>query len=249
MGKQAPKSPDYNQIAKDQTAENRPNISTGNASQQWGVGPDGRPTMQTRLAGPLRHLEENLQSQALGSQLNPMDWSQFGELGNGDAARNQAIDAAYNQATSRLNPQWNQREQQMRAQLANQGLDPSSEAARNAGREFSNARNDAYSSAMSGAIAQGQAAGDSVFRNNLMQRQQMLSEALRKRGQPIEELSQLQRFYQLPGYNSAGNALMEGAQLGDNANWRRLMFEMQQNKDIAEGIGQLGSSIPSLFML
>lgn len=248
MGKQAPKGPDYNAVAAKQTEANRPNVQTGNASQTWGVGPDGRPMMKTQLTPMLGYAEEALRNQAYQGLANPLDWGQFGELGNGDAARDQAVTAAYNQATSRLNPQWDQRESQTRTQLANQGLDPNSQAARAQMQQLGQQRNDAYGSAMNSAIAQGQSAGDSVFRNNLMQRQQMVSEALRRRGQPLEELGAMQRFYQMPGYNQTSD-ILQGAQLQDNSNWRRLLFEMQQNKDIAEGIGQLGSSVPSLFML
>lgn len=248
MGKQAPQGPDYQQVAAQQTQANRPNVTTGNASQAWTQGPDGTWKMDTRLADPLQQTESVLQQQAKYGMQQPMDWGQFGQLGTGDAARQQAIDAAYGQATSRLDPQWQQREQQMRSQLANQGLDPTSEAARNAGREFGNARNDAYGSAMNSAIAQGQAAGDAVFRNNLMQRQQMISEALRQRGQPLDELSRLQQFYQLPGYNQT-NDMLQGAQLQGESDWRRFIQQQQMDADMAKGGLQLAATLPSLFML
>lgn len=118
----------------------------------------------------------------------PLDWSQLGTMGNGDAARQQAIDASYGQMSSRLDPMWNQREDRMRTQLLNQGLDPGSEAydtgMANLGRE----RNDAYTSALNASIGQGTAAGDSVFRNNLQGRQQQIAEMLKARSLPMQEL-------------------------------------------------------------
>jgi hypothetical protein len=88
-------------------------------------------------------------------------------LGTGDDARKQAIDAAYGQATSRLDPQWDRRMEAGRTQLLNQGLDPSSEAYKNQMQDMNFARNDAYSSAMNGAISQGTEAGHTAFQDNL----------------------------------------------------------------------------------
>jgi hypothetical protein len=56
-------------------------------------------------------------------------------------------DKAYSGLTSRLDPQWNQREQAMRTQLANQGIASGTEAYTNAMRDFNTGRNDAYQQA------------------------------------------------------------------------------------------------------
>jgi hypothetical protein len=107
--------------------------------------------------------------QALGQGID----SRLGQIntqagpGTGDEARQQAIDAAYGQAQSRLSPQWDQRESAQRTQMINQGLDPGSQAydsqMGNLGRE----RNDAYTSAMASAIGQGTAAGHTAFMDNV----------------------------------------------------------------------------------
>ena len=62
-------------------------------------------------------------------------------------------DKAYQAMTSRLDPQWTQREGMERTRLANQGLSPGGEAYTNAMRDFSQARNDAYQQANLGAIS------------------------------------------------------------------------------------------------
>jgi hypothetical protein len=153
---------------------------------------------KTSFSGPLQDAATSLAAQA-GGLSTPMDWAQFGELGNGEEARQQAIDAAYNQATKRLDPAFAQQGEALRTQLINQGLDPNSQAGRAAAVELSNSRNDAYSSAMNAAIQQGEQAANSVFRNNLQQRQQMIAEALTQRGQPVNEMRAMLPLFNMPG--------------------------------------------------
>jgi hypothetical protein len=137
-----------------------------------------------------------------------------GALPTGQEARDQAIASAYGQATSRLDPQWNQREAASRTQLINQGLDPGAQAydtqMGNVGRE----RNDAYSSAMANAIGQGTAAGNSIFQQGVTS--QML---------PYNQLQMLSGI----GTQQYGNQLHQyGAdQAGKNA--------------LMGGIGELGA--------
>jgi len=85
---------------------------------------------------------------------------------------------AYQQQTARLDPQWQQNEAQQRQMLANQGLTPGTEGYDNAMRVFNQQKNDAYTQAR-------RSADDTMTRNFLL-------EAAR-RGQPLQELSNLQR--------------------------------------------------------
>ncbi len=201
MGKQSPKPPDFQGIAQQQVKANRPNQNTAYAQTSW----DGD-TQNTGFSGPLGGLNESLMGQAAGNA-QPMDWGQFGEVGTGDQARQQAIDASYGQATSRLDPQWQQREAGLRTQLLNQGLGDGTEAYNNAFTNLGRERNDAYGSAMNSAQMMGQSAGDSAFRNNMAGRQQSISEALRKRSQPMDEMGQLASFLRMPGFNQANEYL------------------------------------------
>lgn len=59
----------------------------------------------------------------------------------------QIADQSYAAQTARLDPQWSMNEEKQKAGLANQGLVAGGEAYDNAMREFSNAKNDAYSQA------------------------------------------------------------------------------------------------------
>ena len=72
----------------------------------------------------------------------PMDQSSVQDIAN----------KSYEAQTSRLDPQWNQREEQTRTRLANQGLMSGGEAYGNEMRDFNSARNDAYQQANLAAI-------------------------------------------------------------------------------------------------
>ena len=70
---------------------------------------------------------------------------------SGDYAQ-RAGDAMYQQATSRLDPQWQQRSNDFRTQLINQGHTAGSEPYEKAMAEFNRSKNDAYQQANFGAI-------------------------------------------------------------------------------------------------
>lgn len=151
-----------------------------------------------------------------------MDWSQFHEyqtdLGTGDEARQQAIDEMYNQATSRLDPQWEQRAQQTESQLRNQGLRPGDEAYDTAMKNLEMARTDAYNQAMFGAIGQGGAEGSRVFGMNEASaafgntaRQAQIAEEMQRRGFTLNEINAILTGQQvgmpsMPGFNTADRA-------------------------------------------
>jgi hypothetical protein len=252
MGKSAPAGGNYGDAAQkdfQQGAQaNRPNQSNAfGSSVNWSQGPDGQWNQSQSFGGPLGGAAAGLQQQAADSYGKPMDWSQFGQLGNGDQARDQAITAAYGQATSRLNPQWEQRGQQMASTLANQGLDPNSQAYRNAMQSFGQQQNDAYGSAMNSAIGMGQAAGDSVFRNNLASRGQAISEALKARGLAAEELGGLGGFLNQQGFGGVQGPQGLSAMMGQDAyNFQKYQNDNFSLSDLLGGVGDLAGSIGSL---
>lgn len=254
MGKQAPPSPNYQGAAQQQaqssaqnvaqqTAQNRPNQTNAfGGSVTWGIGPDGQPTQTQSFGGPLGQATQGLMGQAAANFGTPFSFN-GPALTNGDDARNQAITAAYGQATSRLDPQWKQREQQMQTQLANQGLDPSSEAYKNAMGELGRERNDAYSSAMNGAIGQGTEAGNAIFNQSLLGRQNTWNEAMQQRGLPLQELQGLGGLLGQAGFNSAGLAdatqYLPAAMAQGNYGLQQWQAQNQANADIAGGAGNL----------
>jgi hypothetical protein len=128
----------------------------------------------------------------------------------------QAQDAAYNQATSRLDPQWKTAEQQKDTQLRNQGLTPGTEAYDNAMRDFNFAKNDAYSQARNSAVSQGLAAEQAQFGMGLQANQTGFNQALNQgqfantaAGQNFSQGLQSGQFQN----TAAQNALAQQAQL------------------------------------
>lgn len=195
LGGKAPDAPDFMALAEKQAVGNHPNQSTPFASSQWTQGPNGQWNQTVGLSGGLQQGADNLMQQ-IGNQ---------GPIGTGDDARNQAITAAYDQAASRLDPQWSQRGESLKADLANQGLPAGSEAWGAEMGNFGRDRNDAYSSAMANAIGQGTAAGHVAFADNLA-----------AANNPFQQLGMLQGLTQQPGapgganYLSAGNLGYQG---------------------------------------
>lgn len=110
----------------------------------------------------------SLQSEALNrvrqSQAQPFDYSSVGDVQK----------AAEKSITDRLNPMWAERESIQRSTLANQGLQPGTEAYNNAMRSFDVGRNDAYSQAIKAGI-------------DTMPQTYQLAAALRS--QPLNELN------------------------------------------------------------
>lgn len=251
MGKGFGKPPDFTgaaeqtaqsgqQAINQQTLANRPGQTGPFSSINWTEGPDGQWQQNAALAGGLGTAAAGLQSQAAGLA-NPMDWGQLGAFMDGSQARREAIDANYGEASKRLDERFRTGRDAMHSQLLNQGLDPNSQAYRNAMREQSLAENDAYGSAMNNAIVGGTAAGDSLFRNNMATREQRLAEAIQQRNQPLQEMGQLGQFMNfMPGFNAAGAA--QGTDylgaLGQSANWQ-MQDVMQKNKFMSDMFGGL----------
>lgn len=182
-----------------QLQNNRPNQTNAfGVSTTW----DEDGNQNTSFGGPMGGAVKSLQEQYGQNMSQPFSFSQFGQLQDGSSARDQAINAAYGQATSRLDPMWSKREDTMRTRLLNQGLDPSSQAYRDEMSQLGLQRNDAYSSAMNGAIAQGTDAGHTMFGDNMMARQQAIAEALRQRGMPMEDMQKLLGLTGQAGFNA-----------------------------------------------
>lgn len=120
----------------------------------------------------------------------PFDYSSIQDAGN----------AAYAQETSRLDPQWTQRQQAMETQLANQGIARGTEAYTNAMRDFNTGRNDAYSQAR-------------VNSYNMAPTQMQLATALRN--QPLNELNALRTGSQVTNPQFANTPQQQTTQGAD----------------------------------
>lgn len=233
-------------LIAEQTQANRPNQSTPFASSQWTRGPDGQWQQSVSLNGGLGQASNALQTQLAEQMGVPLDFSSLPELGTGESARQQASDAAYRQATSRLDPQFQEMEEKNRTRLLNQGLSEGSEAFNKAMDRLANQRADAYNQAKFSAIREGTAAGQALFGQNLAARQQGLQEMLRRREQPLSELQRLQGFTAMPGFQGAGVAqapnLLGALSAEDAARFRDWMAKNQMTSDaIGSGFDLLGT--------
>lgn len=258
-----PPAPDFRGAAEDQakssreaidrqTNTNRPNQSNAyGASVNWHQNPDGTWTQSQDFgSGGLGQAANGIMGQLGSAYSNPFSFTGPGIM-SGDAARDQAITGAYNQATSRLDPQFSQREQALRSQLLNQGLDPSSEAFQTAMGNFGRERNDAYSTAMNGAIAQGTAAGDSIFRNSLAGHDTAYGEQRQAFNDPMALAQMLNGFTGQAGFNQAGAAdptqYLPAAAMQGNHDMDIYKIQNGQATDTVKGFTNLLMSLAQLF--
>jgi hypothetical protein len=244
MGKSAPPPPDYRGAAEEthagnlemlemQTRANRPTQITPWGEVQWTEGPGGQWTQEVLLSPEQQAaLDSQLGLQAQRSELaggmmgrverefgDTMDWSQFqelaGPLDRGQKYYDEAGDALYSRATSRLDPQWEAKRESTASQLRNQGLRPGDEAYDRQMEFLSQQETDAYQQAQFGAtIGAGQEASRMFgldqqaanYQNTL--RQQQIAEEMQRRGFSLNEINAILHGQQVgmpsqPGFNAA----------------------------------------------
>ena len=158
--------------------------------------------------------------------MQPFDYGSVADVG----------DAAYAAQTARLDPQWNERAEQNRTMLANQGLAPGGEAYDAAMRNFEQGRNDAYQQARMAAI-------------QTQPQTYQLAQALRS--QPLNELNALRTGSQVqnpqfnvvpqqqtvPGPNYLGAAQAQGGYDMNSYNAR-----VAQQNAMTQGLFGLGAA-------
>lgn len=121
-----------------------------------------------------------------------------------DNASRQAVeDAYYSRSQSRLDPQYQQAEQEMRSRLANQGITEGSEAYNRELDQLGRVRNDAYAGARNDAITNSTTELGKLFNMGLAGRQQEVGEANYLRALPTQEAQAAAGLY--GGYNQALN--------------------------------------------
>jgi len=198
--------------------------STGQKVTRWTQNTSLNPNVQGALDSQidLQRGRSELGASMLGRAKQelgqPMEWGQFGEyknapnarpfeFGSAQDARARAEENAYKSATSRLDPQWQQRAGDLESQLANKGITRNSDAYSRAMGDFDRSRNDAYQQAQMGAISAG---GNEAQRNvgmdlNINQqgfnqdlqstqaqnniRQQQIAEEMQRRGFSLNEIN------------------------------------------------------------
>ena len=207
-----------------QTQANRPDQVTPFAQTQWHQNPDGSWTQSTGFSGALGNAVSGLQGQLAQNFAQPFD--------NGTAAGQQAFTAAYNQSLSRLDPRFNQGQEQLETKLANEGLSPGSQAYRQAMDNFARNKNDAYQSALNNATLTGAQLQNQTFAQNMA-----------ARNMPLQELQGLGGFLAMPGFERAGMAdptQYLAAYMGlNNYNLQNAQMQNQAMGGFLGGIGDL----------
>jgi len=142
-------------------------------------------------------------------------------------ARQRAEDAMYQSATSRLDPQWDKKQRQMEAQLANSGISRNSAAYKSAMDDLQKGRTDAYQQAQLASFAGGGAEA---------QRQQGMDLALR--GAQVGEIGQQGAF----ANQAQGLQFGQGLQAATFGN-------QQRQQQLAEMLSQRGYSLNEITAL
>lgn len=143
----------------------------------------------------------------------------------------------------RINPQLDQRYNQLQAQLANQGITMGSEAWRNANTQFDQGRNDAYNQASLAGIGLG------MQQQGMMnqQQQQAFQNAAYLRQLPLQELQALMggtqvSMPQMPGYSQAGLGQAPNLVGAADASYNAALNQYNANQAQQGGfLGGLGS--------
>lgn len=232
QGKNAPAPPDYMGMAR----SNRQGPMGG---VNWTQGPDGQWTQTQGFSGPHQEMFDALTGQAKDAMSQPLDFSGLPAVDYGQDAFNKATDASFNQARSRLDPMFQQREGAMNSTLAAQGLTPGSEAYRNAQDDFGRGRTDAYNQALYSAIGQGREAANSMFQQSMGARQQAMIEALRKRSGPLGEMAQMLSMNRAPSGDLG--ALLQAAGMKDASDYRNWDKSQTDLGELLNALGGLGN--------
>ncbi len=199
-------------------------------------------------AAPQSDLTMQAQQNLAGALAKPLDFNGLPQLDYGAGAAQGARDAAYNQAASRLDPMFDQRESKLRTQLLNQGLDPSSQAYSTALENFGRDRNDAYAGAQNAAFGQGMAAQNQSFGQSQMARQQMLAEMLQGRSVPLQEYGALTGLdLSKAGYGlDAGRFNLDLSKFGADQNqqqWANKQYESEAFNRFLESLASGGATL------
>lgn len=139
-----------------------------------------------------------------GSVQTGLDFSGAPGVSTAADARARAEQAIYSSAASRLDPQWQQRQQALESDLANRGITMNSDAYSRALGDFDRARNDAYAQAQMNAITAGGTEAQRNFGMDLGLRQQLVGE-IGQQG-TFANAAQAQDFAQRLGAGQASNA-------------------------------------------
>jgi hypothetical protein len=192
--------------ARAATQSNRINQNTPYANLQYtqSLDANGNPvwTANQQLAQPLQQSLGNIQSQLAQSTANPFDINKYqAQTGQGYTGM-EGWDRATGLINQRLQPQIEQSQERLQAQLANQGIAPGTEAYNRAMTQQAQKTNDLLNQAqLAGSQVQNQLQGQSLAQQqaNNAALQQNYQQALAQKNLPLNQLGAFQQAT-TPGY-------------------------------------------------
>ena len=252
------------------TQANRINQNTPYSSLNYTQGVDqyGNPTWTAnqQLAQPLQSALGNIQGQLAQNTANPFDASQYqAQTGQGFTGM-EGWDKATNLINQRLQPQIQQSNDRLTAQLANQGVVPGTEAYNRAMTQQAQKTNDLMNQAqLAGSQVQNQMQGQSLQQQqaNNAALQQNYTQALAQKNLPLQQLGAFQSAT-TPGYinpysqaavagpdylgayttSQAAQIAQQNAANAKTANLQNGLFGLGSSAILgAGGLGNLGASV------
>jgi hypothetical protein len=166
-----------------QDLRNAPEVPDYQSPEYSSFGGQG---LSSRAGLPGTSNYDRSQLMPFGNNVNPeqlqrgLDFSDAPEIGDPRDLRGRAEDAVYQSATSRLDPQFEQRAEALESQLRNQGLRPGDEAYDTAMQNFERQRTDAYQQANFAAINAGRDEAAQLFGQDVTRRGVDTSEAMQQ---------------------------------------------------------------------
>lgn len=218
----------------------------------------------TSSLSPLLQSLLNTQEGAAGAAAGnintaPLNFSSLPSVQDPTLLNQNTSNALYNQATSRLDPQWATNDRQLQDRLATQGIPLGSEAYDHAMQNFNLAKNDAYTSAQNSASQYGVQDASTLLQDQIAARNQGIGEQVTGQNQPLSVLSQV-----LAGINGVGGLAPNSASptanvqapdvmgaYGLQANQQQNAYnaQMQQYQSMLGGLSGLGGTALTYAML
>ena len=152
-----------------------------------------------------------------------LDYSGASEVGQADDYRNRAEDAMYARRASRLDPQFQGRQEALEVKLNNQGLRPGDQAYDSAMQNLGMERTDAYNAAQNEAIMSGGAEASRMFNMDMS-----------RRGQDITETDALADFYNTSRGQQSALDLATGGQRFNEAQGAGEFQNAARNRALTE---------------
>lgn len=210
--------------------QNAPTAGTGSAvTNPYGFNPS---SINTNLQTPTgQQTSTGYNGQTQGS----IDYgNNLAGVSTGAQNSSNAANAAYAQATSRLDPQWQHQQQDLQTSLANQGISENSDAYTRAMQDFNNSKTDAYNQANNSAIQAGVNQGQTQYSEDMGLAQQQAAQA-QNQGQ-FANSAQAQQYGQaLSSAQLANTANQNAFSMGNTAQQQQLAAQVQQQQ---LGLGQ-----------